>query len=221
MKPVYRFYVIGIGGTGSLFVRDLARLIAGTDHSLVLIDGDIVEKKNVARQCFQKMDIGHNKARAMARKINSFYEIDCEAIDAYVTENELAREIGRYSIIPVIIGCVDNDATRKLLENTFRKQITAVYYDAANSAYSGNVYASIRYRGQQYGPCRSDIYELADDKKPTDRSCLDLITEGNLQYMVTNAKLANCLLEHCFNLLHDEMIITGVTRIDRFTEVHY
>ena len=49
MKVKYTFYIVGVGGTGSLFARDLPQLLIGTNHKMVLIDGDIVAKKNVAR----------------------------------------------------------------------------------------------------------------------------------------------------------------------------
>ena len=50
MRVKYTFYIVGVGGTGSLFARDLPQLLIGTNHRMVLIDGDIVAKKNVARQ---------------------------------------------------------------------------------------------------------------------------------------------------------------------------
>ena len=170
---------------------------------------------------YQTQDVGLNKAIALAKKINSFYDISCEAIDKYITLNELTERIKRDSSIPVIIGCVDNDATRKLLEDTFKQQKAAVYIDSANSAYSGNVFVTVKSSGNRHGKLRSEVYELKNDKKPTDKSCQEYVSEGNLQYMVTNAKMAVCILEHCFNLITDEPILSGVTKIDRFTEVHY
>lgn len=221
MKVKYTFYIVGVGGTGSLFARDLPQLLIGTNHQMVLIDGDIVVKKNVARQSYQIQDVGLNKAIALARKINSFYDIQCEAIDKYITLNELAERIKKDSSVPVIVGCVDNDATRKLLEETFKKQKAAVYIDSANSAYSGNVFVTVKSNKDIHGKLRSEVYELKNDKKPTDKSCQEYVSEGNLQYMVTNAKMAVCILEHCFNLITDEPILSGVTKIDRFAQIHY
>lgn len=37
----YKFYVIGVGGTGSLLARDLPKLLLGTSHKMMLVDGDI------------------------------------------------------------------------------------------------------------------------------------------------------------------------------------
>lgn len=46
----YKFYVIGVGGTGSLLARDLPKLLLGTSHKMMLLDGDTVESKNIERQ---------------------------------------------------------------------------------------------------------------------------------------------------------------------------
>ena len=45
----YRFYVIGVGGTGSLLARDLPKLLLNTNHKMKLVDGDVVERKNIKR----------------------------------------------------------------------------------------------------------------------------------------------------------------------------
>ena len=223
MKPSYTFYVVGCGGTGSLFARDLPQLLIGTEHRMVLIDGDVVEEKNLKRQSFQKHDIGTNKAIALARKINTFYDIECMAMDIYLTAEELSARISSdLYTIPVIVGCVDNDNTRALLEKTFTEQEYCVYIDSANSEYSGNIYTAVRRSNRQYGKLRSQIYQLAADKNPTEKSCLEQAADGNVQYFVTNDRMAMCILEHCFNLIHEnEPLILGVTEIDRFKEIHY
>ena len=65
----YKFYVIGVGGTGSLLARDLPKLLLGTSHKMMLVDGDTVEPKNIERQGYQAQDVGDNKALALSRKI--------------------------------------------------------------------------------------------------------------------------------------------------------
>ena len=72
----YKFYVIGVGGTGSLLARDLPKLLLGTSHKMMLVDGDTVESKNIERQGYQSQDVGDNKALALSRKINSLYPIE-------------------------------------------------------------------------------------------------------------------------------------------------
>lgn len=222
-RKKFIFYIIGVGGTGSLLARDLPQLLIGTKHRMMLIDGDVVERKNVVRQSFQTQDIGWNKAIALARKINTFYDIKCLAYDRYIDADSLVKLIDEKPVgmTPIIIGCVDNDATREQLEKATERLSEAVYIDSANSAYSGNVYVTAISNERHYGSFRSEVYPLARDKSPLEMSCEEQAAAGNLQYMVTNARMAVCLLEHCFNLISDEPVMVGVTKIDRFTEIHY
>lgn len=217
------FYIIGVGGTGSLLARDLPQLLIGTKHRMMLIDGDVVERKNIVRQSFQTQDIGWNKAIALAKKINTFYEINCLAHDKYIDADSLVKLIndGPGDMTPVILGCVDNDNTREQMERAASQIRSAIYIDSANSAYSGNVYVSAVNGDKRYGKFRSEVYPLEKDKNPLDISCQEQTAAGNLQYLVTNAKMAVCMLEHCFNLISDEPLMVGVTSIDRFKEIHY
>ena len=222
--PNYCFYIVGVGGTGSLLARDLPQLLMSSHgHEMVLIDGDIVERRNMLRQCFQDHDIGGNKAISLAKKINTFYPIECEAMDVYLTRNELLEKIQRSPAIPVIIGCVDNDSTRRLMERTFKNIDTGVYIDSANSAYSGNVFCCIKSGGRYIGKTRGQARVLGKkDKNPAEMSCEERSGKGELQYFVTNLKMANCILEYCFSLISaGDPAMTGVTKIDRFTEIHY
>lgn len=217
----YVFIIVGVGGTGSLLARDLPKLMIGSSNKMVIIDGDIVEDKNRKRQAYQKHDVGCNKAIALSAKINSFYGCICEAIDMYVTKNEIKVCLEKYrGYIPVIIGCVDNDKTRILLENTFNNIDTCIYLDSANSEYEGNVYSCVKNGGVKKGPLRSETYELDKDVHPINKSCQEQAAEGNTQFIVTNMKMANVLFEHIYNLLIKKMKV-GVTCVGRFKTVHY
>lgn len=59
-----RCIVIGCGGVGSWLVPKLARL----EKQILLMDGDILERKNLDRQLFDATDIGKYKAEALADK---------------------------------------------------------------------------------------------------------------------------------------------------------
>ena len=68
----YCFIIVGAGGIGGNVARDLPKLMTGrSNDKMIIIDGDKVEEKNCVRQPYQKQDIGQNKARVLARKINS------------------------------------------------------------------------------------------------------------------------------------------------------
>jgi len=216
------FCIVGVGGTGSLLARDLPKLLIGMPHIILLIDGDIVERKNMARQSYQEQDINENKAVALSAKINSFYNTTCYTYNQYLTKNELKVLLKeKYpNYIPVLIGCVDNDKTRIILENTFRSFEKVIYLDSANSEYEGNIYLALKEHARMEGCLRSEVYQLADDLHPADKSCQEQLAEGNTQFLITNAKMSIYLLQHIHYLLNNELKV-GVTNVERFTTAHY
>ncbi len=215
------FVIVGVGGTGSLLARDIPKLIIQTSHCMAVIDGDRVEEKNMVRQSYQKHDISENKASALSKKINTFYGNICEAIDKYVTKDEIITFLQKYKYhVPVLVGCVDNDKTRHLLEETYHKLDQCIYLDSANSEYDGNVYVKAKLNNNEIGVLRSECYKLSDDLHPSDRSCEEQAAIGNTQYFVTNLRMATVLLEHISAIVHGE-VKEGVTIVKRFEEIHY
>lgn len=216
----YMFYIVGVGGTGSLLARDLPKLLTDTRNRMCLIDGDVVEKKNIVRQGYQQQDVGDNKAVALSRKINSLYDTNCIFMDQYINDENLIKSYKAY--IPVILGCVDNDKTRKIIEKVINdKDLKYCYYiDSANSEYEGNVYTVSKKQGVITGKLRSQVYKLDEDKHPDEVSCQDQAANGNIQYLVTNAKMAVTVLEHCHALLKSGYK-EGVQVVKRFETVFY
>lgn len=97
--------VVGCGGTGGFVAEGLARLLP-THATLVLVDHDRVEERNLGRQSFTREDLGCFKSQALAER--------------------LARRYGRpvaYSVLPagmaqldrtqLVVGCVDNGLARQ------------------------------------------------------------------------------------------------------------
>lgn len=216
----FHFYIIGVGGTGSLFARDLPKLLMGTKSEITLIDGDTVEIKNMRRQSYQFQDIGENKAIALAAKINAFYSTECSAVDRYITESDLMTLLNKSSLIPVLVGCVDNDATRKICEKVIKEIDQCIYIDSANSEYTGDVYVCVKSSKQVKGPLRGKTYRLKRDKHPHDVSCQEQIADGNIQYLITNNKMASVLLEHVHLLLNNNLKV-GVTSVEPLKTIHY
>ena len=217
----YVFIIVGAGGTGSLLARDLPKLLIGTEHKMLIIDGDYVEEKNMKRQSYQLQDIGEYKSIALSSKINTFYDTSCEALGMYLTKDEIVEYCeNNLMYIPVIIGCVDNDATRKILETTFKNLDDCYYLDSANGEYEGNIYISVKKDGKCYGVLRSEVYKFSKDLHPLDESCEVQASKGNVQFLVTNAKMSIYLLEHCNALLNFELK-GGVQYVKRFSSVFY
>lgn len=217
----YIIIIVGVGGTGSLLARDIPKLLINSPHRMIICDGDTVERKNMVRQSYQEHDIDENKAIALSKKINTFYGNKCEALDKYVTDKEIVSFLEKYDgYIPILVGCVDNDKTRIILENTYHALKECIYLDSANSEYDGNVYVKGKLRGQEAGVLRSEKYQFSDDVHPAEKSCEEQAALGNVQYLITNLKMATILLEHISYIIHGKLK-EGVTIVGRFEEVHY
>ena len=215
------FIVIGVGGTGSLLARDLPKLLYKTNAQICLIDGDVIEEKNIIRQGFQKQDVGENKAIVLANKINSLYGTNCIVIDEYATEhNLLALCRKKKNMTPVIIGCVDNNATRVMIENVFKQLDNVIYIDSANSEYDGNLFIVSKTDSIQKGMLRGESYRFDLDKHPNEISCQEQVAKGNVQFLVTNAQMAVTILQHCTALLSHQLK-EGVQVVKRFETVFY
>lgn len=220
-RTKYVFIIVGAGGTGSLLARDLPKLLIDTPHKMLIIDGDHVEEKNMKRQSYQEQDIGEFKAVALSSKINTFYDTRCEALGLFLSKDEIVEYCeNNFQYTPVIIGCVDNDATRKILEDTFNRLDRCYYLDSANGEYNGNIFIAKKINGKKSGALRSESYKLSDDLHPLDESCEAQASKGNVQFLVTNAKMSIYLLEHCNALLQLELK-GGVQNVKRFNSIFY
>ena len=73
---LYNIYIIGAGGTGGYLAQDLARYIAvrtEEKYNFTIVDGDVVEEKNLIRQNFIENDIGKNKAKVLAERYSKAF----------------------------------------------------------------------------------------------------------------------------------------------------
>lgn len=104
--PSRPYYVIGAGGIGSWVIPQLAMLLTPSDV-IHVVDKDILEEKNLARQLFRPEHIGMSKAKAICDiyghvgpKMIPVEEWLTEGVD-WVKENA------------IILVCVDNHEARR------------------------------------------------------------------------------------------------------------
>jgi len=115
MHPI-TITVIGAGGNGSRMISKLAqinsalKMLSHPGLFVTLIDNDIVEKHNVGRQLFSNADIGKPKAIICIERINRFFGTNWNALTKKVINGETIES-------NIIITCVDNNATRKLIDD--------------------------------------------------------------------------------------------------------
>ena len=107
-KP-YAIFVLGAGGTGSWLCSFLDKMSLHND--VIVMDGDIVEPKNVLRQNFKMRDVNANKAEVVGKNNMMSY------VHGFITDTGIFHQILEEfpeETIPMLIGCRDNNASRKI-----------------------------------------------------------------------------------------------------------
>jgi PRTRC genetic system ThiF family protein len=147
-------YLVGCGGTGSWLAPSLCRIARyltqrGKNTTLIFIDRDIVEEKNVLRQNFCDAEVGLNKAQTLALRYSLSWGIDIEALPNSFNPEIIARDYyQREQKLKIIIGCVDNANARQSIARALsqyqswhtRDVATELWWlDCGNHSHSGQV----------------------------------------------------------------------------------
>jgi PRTRC genetic system ThiF family protein len=142
-----RILIVGAGGTGGYFVRDLARYVYSLQlrnpersYQILLMDGDKVEEKNLIRQNFIHKDVGEYKAEVLARRYSGHFGVDIVPITEMYNINDNSSLRG-LSEISIVINCGDNNNLRRSLCRDFSNSTfeSRFYLDAGNEKTSGQV----------------------------------------------------------------------------------
>lgn len=138
----YNITVVGVGGTGSNLLPPLTQLIntikKDTTVKLKVIDGDRFEIKNMNNQKCIEIDVGKSKSEVIASRYKRVYpELDITYSDEYIyNKNDITfgnrGYFSSYNTINILIGCVDNNATRKLMNDVFNDSNNIIYIDSGN-----------------------------------------------------------------------------------------
>ena len=179
--------VIGCGGTGSYIIGNLAR----QDYTPFLIDGDVVEEKNLKRQEFFENDINKYKSQVFGERYGLPYST-------------------------VIISAVDNNGTRALIDEMFHmeKYPDFVYIGSGNGKRNGQVYVALKKDGEI-------IYETevvldkalqavdGENARPSQLSCAQHANmKGGEQTILANVT-AGCLVSNLATNVLNDGILTG------------
>lgn len=202
-----RAVVIGIGGIGKLLLAALARFLAydqEREWELVLVDGDQYGVKNASRQSFTKVG---NKAEVTAEELwVQFPELLIKFVAAFVSSSESVTHHDHASLtVPmsqvVIEGdwvflCVDNHATRKLVNDHVQSLRNARLFSGGNDFTDGNVQVVVRRNGQNLFPPLDAVHpEIAnpEDRPPFAMSCEELAASGSPQLIFANQMAASIM----------------------------
>lgn len=210
-KFAYQAVVVGAGGTGTFFLKELSRFLYKSRSSIKgvhIFDGDRVEERNLYRQCFMPEDIGRSKAAVMAEILGAAFDIPIMAYDAFLTEPGQLKQCRIFNIynsleMPLLIGCVDNHAARMVMEKFFEEEKNCIYFDAANEFETGEVVFSYKRDGVVFGPVRSCYFpELKGEKfqSRSEMSCEEL-NRAAPQHIFTNMLAGQILCSGVSNLL--------------------
>ncbi|MEF3304177.1 ThiF family adenylyltransferase [Paenibacillus sp. GYB003] len=265
-RVLYQIVVIGCGANGSHFIRGLCQDISthlraaekkyNYEHfryDLTIVDGDRVEPKNLDNQLFCEEDVEAEeyKAVALAERYGEHYGITVKRFTSYVKDVEVLKQLfpelpvsEQTQVIPVLVGMVDNNRTRQLLDDFFYSDTldTLIYIDAGvegvlysnsdrrdltdeekksmdQSGFGGQIVCGLKFNGEvvlaPVAQIFSNIWEDALSHFPGE-SCGDLITEAP-QRCATNklaAQLANTIMN---NLFHSDSIYTHVINFNAQT----
>lgn len=138
--------VIGVGGIGCCLLDVLARFLHfhHPKTCLELIDGDVIEAKNLHRQSFDQLADpfkSYNKFLTLQGYVNIYFKF----VTAYVTR------INVYSLIQnddIVFLCVDNDATRKLVSDRCEDLDNVLLISGGNELTCGGIQVFHRFNGQ-------------------------------------------------------------------------
>ena len=169
--PVKAIIVIGCGGTGSWLIPKLVKTINDMkrknlitkDFTLALVDGDVIEHKNLIRQNFIEQDIGKNKAAVMADRysphlnegISTVYldkyltkikeNLEGKDKDNFVNTDSFLSDFTEENTATIIFNLVDNDNARKSLHcsaSYLSNRSNIIIADVGNEDTFGQLYAS-------------------------------------------------------------------------------
>lgn len=172
----FHVLIAGAGGTGGYLYYYLTRLIAARRDGrvgLVVADGDTVEERNLVRQNFAPEDLGRNKAERLAERYGNVYGLNFPYVDRYLENAESVlqvmcqhweRETWASGCVPVLVGCVDNNASRQVFHEVFKKSRNIIYIDCGNDEWSGQVVVGVKSGEKVVLPPVGELYPdiLAD-----------------------------------------------------------
>ncbi len=245
--------VVGSGGTGTYFLKEFCHYLSACENqiykkirSIFVADGDIVEEKNLSRQAFTADDLGENKASAFCTVLNEVMQEEGSRdglftpLPRYLTSVEDFRSVVRLDTyegvrnkriidILLVVGCVDNNGARLVMEQVFEKTDNCFLFDAGNEFSEGEVCFAHKLGGTLLSPIKSHYFpslKEGDVRQVTELSCAEL-NQSAPQHMLTNATAAAHLLMGVLNVLEAdgdtilERIKTqaGFVSFDTFT--HY
>ena len=214
-RPV-KVVMLGAGGTGGYVAPYLFRLLHMLDRParFIICDGDLVEAKNLDRQNFVEADLGENKARVLSERYSAVLGMETEYVPNFIeTLSELMTliEPGEWETdgyprrkvreMVLLLGGVDNNRTRQLCHEAFKKSLDLIYIDSGNGSYTGQVVCGVRKNGRTVrkpiGGVHPEMLKITD-RFPSEVSCAEA-AQADPQSIVANVTAATAMADQKAN----------------------
>lgn len=209
VKPI-NIKVIGTGGIGLCVLPVLTRYLNFSKNKnveLTLIDGDYFEEKNRERQEFDEYG---PKATVTADRIRrEFNNLTVLDHPVYIGDHNVNMMIRENDIVLV---CVDNHATRKLLAKRAESLQNIVLINGGNELTDGNILVHIRKDGKDVTPSitkhHPEILASDDEENPANKQmkgagCAVMVKSAP-QLLIMNNYIAANMLAALWNILEEE-----------------
>ncbi|MBZ4336451.1 ThiF family adenylyltransferase [Corallococcus interemptor] len=112
-----------IGSTAALLCRNL-------DATLVFIDFDRVESKNLLSQAYVKPSVGRNKAEALKLQLHNLHGVKAESFGVRLTRDNVEALCKGADLL---VDAFDNQDSRQLLSDHTRKTGTPLVHGAVSA----------------------------------------------------------------------------------------
>jgi PRTRC genetic system ThiF family protein len=228
-----RLVIVGTGGTGGILVQNLAHYVYGMRYrqdrvQIILVDGDVVEERNVGRQKFTLEDIGHNKAERLAIRYSDVFGLDIQYVPDYIRNEETllrillpADEGFMLSVLPVLVMCVDNNFTRQVAHRVFMDDGVErlIYIDTGNENGRGQTVLGLKWNGNIIqDPCGLLFPDIltSDDPIREGGSCSRTVEERP-QTLLENMWSATVAMTYLYNLIENGEVVSHYTYFDAVT----
>lgn len=216
---VKRILVVGAGGTGSILLPQLARLLLLTENmpELHIADGDSYSESNITRQNFALQYVGENKAKYQAELLVFQMPNIADKIiyhDRYLSKADIDDIVIDGTIV---INCVDNLAARKHVEDAVCKVDNGAHICCGNELKHGQVQISGRKKGVQFAPTifeRNPEWNSTDDDR-SEMTCEQIATlPSGGQVICSNMTAASIALNFVYQLMFARRSIPNCDQVN-------
>jgi hypothetical protein len=193
----HNYIMVGAGGTATHLLPHLHAYLKARHKDapwmLFILDGDVVEDKNLERQLFRPNDVTGNKATAAAARLNDTEHV--RAYPEYLSEENLPRFIRDGDTVFI---CADNHTVRKRIEDHALTLPSVTVINGGNEKWTGSCQLWVRKSGQNITPRLSYHHPEITVKLGEDRAemtCLQATQlPGGEQTIIANATAAIWML---------------------------